>query len=140
MRKSRRGCVIARPRLRSGVPDSQLKAKGSSASGSNRSSRSSRIHDQLLATVVLRTPGGLVRVIDDVVDRFAFGEMEQHWRFRAYPIACGSTVPDDPSAEAAEPPTIEGIPARSATAPTTKKTSWDEASVATQIGRTTRFT
>src|SRR5438132_2843561 len=81
MRRSRRGCVIARPRLRSGVPDSQLKTKGSSASGSNRSSRSSRIHDQLLATVVLRTPGGLVRVIDDVLDRFALGDLAQHWRF-----------------------------------------------------------
>src|SRR2546429_1089022 len=128
MRRSRRGCVITRPRLRRDVPDSQLKTSGTSVSGTSRSSRSSRIHDQLLATVVLRTPGGLVRAIDDVLDRFALGDLAQHWRFRAYPIACGSTARGDRSAEAAEPRTIEGIAARSATALATRKPSWDEAS------------
>src|SRR5438132_13098724 len=106
MRRSRRGCVIARPRLRSGVPDSQLKTNASSASGTNRSRRSSRIHDQLLATVVLRTPGGLVGVIDDVLDGFALCALAQHWRLRAYPIACGSPVRDGRPPEAAEPPTL----------------------------------
>src|SRR2546429_9607572 len=91
MRRSRRGCVITRPRLRRDVPDSQLKTSGTSVSGTSRSSRSSRIHDQLLATVVLRTPGGLVRVIDDVLDRFALGDLAQHWRFRAYTTARCST-------------------------------------------------
>src|SRR5437763_3779741 len=75
--------------------------------------------------------GVLVRVIDDVLDRFALGDLAQHWRFRAYPIACGSMARDDRSAEAAEPRTIEVIAARSATALATRKPSWYEASVAT---------
>src|SRR2546430_9127038 len=131
MRRSRSGCVITRPRLRRDVPDSQLKTSGTSVSGTSRSSRSSRIHDQLLATVVLRTRGGLVRVIDDVLDRFALGDLAQHWRLRAYPIACGSTAREDRSAEAVEPRTIEVIAASSATALATRKPSWYEASVAT---------
>src|SRR2546425_8147009 len=66
-RRSRRGCVITSPRLRSGVPVSQLKTNGTNVSGSSRSSRSSRIHDQLLATVVCTTAlvgVGLVGAID----------------------------------------------------------------------------
>jgi len=64
---------MTKPRLRSGVPDSQLKTNGASVSGTSRTSRSSRIHDQLLVTVVRRTAGGLIRVIDDVLDGFALG-------------------------------------------------------------------
>src|SRR5437764_13290374 len=76
--KSRNGCVITSPRLRRGVPDSQLKTKGTIVSGTSRSTRSSRIHDQLLATVVRRTLGGLVRVIDDVLNRFPLGQHRSH--------------------------------------------------------------
>src|SRR5258708_33023217 len=54
-RRSRSGCVITSPKLRSGVPDSQLNTNGISVSGVSRTSRSSRIHDQLLATVVRTT-------------------------------------------------------------------------------------
>src|SRR5436305_1319487 len=58
------------------------------------------------------------------------GDVAQHWRFRAYPIACGSTARDR-SAEAVDPRTMDVIAARSATAPATRKPSWYEASVAT---------
>src|ERR1700694_2573505 len=93
-RRSRSGCVITSPRPRSGVPDTRLKTNGTRVSGTNRSSRSRRIHDQLLATVVRVTllspfgegraespsPSGggsgweLVRMIDDVLDRFALSQ------------------------------------------------------------------
>src|ERR1700681_3237646 len=72
-RRSRSGSVITSPRLRRGVPDSQAKTSGTSVSGTSRISRSSRIHDQLLATVVR---SGLIRVIDGVLDRFARGRLD----------------------------------------------------------------
>src|SRR3982074_2030852 len=75
--RSRSGCVIASPRLRRGVPESQLKMNGTIVSGTRRSKRSRRIHDQLLATVVRTTAldtFALVGMIDDVLDRFALGQ------------------------------------------------------------------
>src|SRR6202011_2880341 len=76
-RRSRDGCVITSPRSRNGVPVSQLKTKGTRVSGTSRTTRSRRIHDQLLATVVRRTAGAvvtLIRVVDDVLDRIALRE------------------------------------------------------------------
>src|SRR6202521_5542765 len=75
--RSRNGCVTTSPRLRSGVPVSQLKTNGTRVSGTRRTTRSRRIHDQLLATVVRRTAGAavtLIRVVDDVLDRIPLRE------------------------------------------------------------------
>src|SRR6202022_3264245 len=75
--RSRNGCVTKSPRLRRGVPVSQLKTNGTRVSGTSRTIRSRRIHDQLLATVVRRTAGAavtLVGMVDDVLDRFALGQ------------------------------------------------------------------
>src|SRR2546422_7032376 len=107
-RRSRRGCVITSPRLRSGVPVSQLKTNGTSVRGTSRSSRSSRIHDQLLATVVRKTAGGLIRVIDDLLGRIALGGVGHHWRGWAFPHPPGSARREDPIFPTARSPHNQG--------------------------------
>src|ERR1700682_2185450 len=86
--RSRSGWVTTNPKSRSGVPVNQPNRSGTNVSGTNRRSRSSRIHDQLLAMVVRTTVvtfpspargggsgwGVSIRVIDDVLDRFALGQ------------------------------------------------------------------
>src|SRR5205823_3645966 len=92
-RRSRSAWVATNPKVVSGVPVSQLNTRGTIVSGTRRTIKSRRIHDQLLATVVRTTVvpspacGGLstdpspsgggqgggrsVRMIDDVLDRLA---------------------------------------------------------------------
>src|SRR5438477_11067927 len=54
-RRSRNAWVATNPKLVSGVPVSQLNTRGTIVSGTRRTIKSRRIHDQLLATVVRTT-------------------------------------------------------------------------------------